>query len=78
MKNKNIIEFYTGIHEFQKGYEPRAKLVKDEKGDLYLRKIPQYFQQLLKVCGANNVRQAKIHGVEPLVTEPSLFEIEII
>jgi hypothetical protein len=33
-KNKNIRELYRGIHEFKKGYQPTANLVKDERGDL--------------------------------------------
>jgi hypothetical protein len=33
-KNKNIKDLYRGITEFKKGYKPRTKLVKDEKGDL--------------------------------------------
>jgi hypothetical protein len=33
-KNKNIRYLYRGINEFKRGYQPRSKLVKDEKGDL--------------------------------------------
>jgi hypothetical protein len=33
-KNKNIRHLYRGINEFNKGYQPRTNLVKDEKGDL--------------------------------------------
>jgi hypothetical protein len=29
-KNKNIGELYIGINEFEKGYQPRNNLVKDE------------------------------------------------
>ena len=36
-----------------------------------------YFSQLLNVHGVNDVRQAEIHTVEPLVPEPSAFEIEL-
>jgi len=31
---KNIIDLYRGINDFQKGYQPRNNIVKDEKGDL--------------------------------------------
>jgi hypothetical protein len=31
----------------------------------------------LNVNGDNNVRQTKIHTAEPLVTEPSAFEVEM-
>jgi hypothetical protein len=36
-----------------------------------------YFCQLLNVHGVNNVRQTEIHTAEPLVPEPSFFEVEI-
>jgi hypothetical protein len=35
-KNMNIRDLCRGINEFKKGYEPRASLVKDEKGDLFV------------------------------------------
>jgi len=31
---KNIRDLYRGINDFKKGYEPRTKIVKDEKVDL--------------------------------------------
>ena len=36
-----------------------------------------YFPQLLNVHEDNYVRQAEIHTVEPLVPEPSAFEVEL-
>jgi hypothetical protein len=30
-KNKNIRDFYTGITEFKKDYQPKSNLVKDER-----------------------------------------------
>ena len=36
-----------------------------------------YFSQLLNVHGAKEVRQAQIHTAEPLVPEPSDFEVEL-
>jgi len=36
-----------------------------------------YFSQLLNVHGARDVRQAEIHTAEPLVPEPSAFEVEL-
>jgi hypothetical protein len=33
-KNKNIIDLYRVINVFKRGYQPRTKLLKDEKGDL--------------------------------------------
>jgi hypothetical protein len=34
-----------------------------------------YFSKLLNVCGVNDVRQTEIHTAEPLVPEPSAFEV---
>jgi hypothetical protein len=36
-----------------------------------------YFSQLLNVHGDSDVRQTEIHTAEPLVPEPSAFEIEM-
>jgi hypothetical protein len=36
-----------------------------------------YFSQLLNVHGAKEVRQAEVHTAEPLVPEPSAFEVEL-
>jgi len=35
------------------------------------------FSLLLNVHGVNDVRQAEIHTAEPLVPEPSAFEVEL-
>jgi len=36
-----------------------------------------YFSQLLNVHEDNDVRQAEIHTVEPLVPELSVFEVDV-
>ena len=36
-----------------------------------------HFSQLLNVHGVNDVRQTEIHTAEPLVPEPSTFEVEL-
>jgi len=36
-----------------------------------------YFSQLLNVHGVNDFRQTEIHTAEPLVPEPSTFEVEL-
>ena len=36
-----------------------------------------YFSQILNVHEVKDVRQAEIHTVEPLVPEPSAFEVEL-
>ena len=35
------------------------------------------FSQLLNVHGVNDVRQTEIHTAEPLLPEPSAFEVEL-
>jgi hypothetical protein len=84
-KNKNIRDLYRGINEFKKGYQPRSDLVKDENGDLLadshytLNKWKKYFYQLLnvRVHGVSDVRQIEIHTAEPLVPDPSPFDVQI-
>jgi hypothetical protein len=62
IKNKNIKEFYRGITEFKKCYQPKSILVKDERGDLLadpqkiLTRWKNYFCQLLNVQGAGGIR----------------------
>ena len=36
-----------------------------------------YFSQLLNVHEVNDIREAEIQTVEPLVREPSAFEVEL-
>jgi hypothetical protein len=82
-KNKNIRDLYGGINEFKRGYQPRINVVKDEKGDLVadshsiLARWRNPFSQLLNIHGVNDVRQFEVRTVEPLVPEPSAFEVEI-
>jgi hypothetical protein len=66
-KTKNTREFYRGINDFKKGYEPRNNTVKDEKANLFadshsiLARWRKYFSQLFIVRGVNDVRQTEIH-----------------
>ena len=77
---KNIRGLYRGISDFKKGYQPRTDRVKDEKGDLVadshsiLARWRNYFSQL---HGVNETGQAETHTAEPLVPEPSIFEVEL-
>jgi hypothetical protein len=54
-KNKNTRDLYRGINEFNRGYQPRNNLVKNENGDLLadshntLNRQKNYFSQLLNV-----------------------------
>jgi len=74
---------YRSINDFKKGYQRRAIIVKDDKGELVadphsiMARWRNYFSQLLSVHEDNGVREAKIHTVEPLVPEPSAFEVEL-
>jgi hypothetical protein len=72
-----------GINDFKKDYQLRTNKTKDENGDLItnsgniLSRLRNHFSQLLNVFGVNDVRQTEIHTSEPLVPEPSAFEIEM-
>jgi len=56
----------------------------DEKGDLVtdshsiLARWRNHFSQLFNVHVVSNVRQTEIHTAEPLVPEPSAFEVEMV
>jgi len=72
---------YRGISAFKKSYQPRNNIVKDKKDDLVrdchsiLAKWRNHFSKLLN--GVSDVRQAEVHAGEPLVPEPSAFEVEM-
>ena len=82
-KIKNIRDLFRGINVFKMGYQPRTYIVKDEKGDLVadshiiLARWMNYFSQLLNVHAVNEIGQAITHTEEPLVPEPSVFEVEL-
>jgi hypothetical protein len=71
------------IVDFKNGYQPRTNIVKDGKGDLVadshsnLARRKNRFSQLLNAYGVNDDGQTEIHTAEPLVAEPSAFEVEI-
>ena len=74
---------YRGINEFEKVYQPRTNIVKDEKDDLVTDyhsifvRWRNHFSQLLNLLGVNDVRQTEIHIAEPLVPEPSADEVQL-
>jgi hypothetical protein len=76
-KIQNIRDLYSGINDFEKGYQPRCNIVKDEKGNLVadshniVDRWRNYFSQLYIVHGVKDVGQAEIHTAEPLVPDPS-------
>jgi len=82
-KVNNVRDLHRGINDFKKGYQPRTSIVRDEKGELVadphsiIARWRNYFSQLLNVHEDNDIRQAEIHTVEPLVPEPSAFEGEL-
>jgi hypothetical protein len=81
--NKNIRDLYRGINAFRKGHQPRNYLVEDENSDLladshnFLSRW-NYFSQLLNVYNVSDVTQIEIHTAEPLVTDSSHLEVEIV
>jgi hypothetical protein len=82
-KINNIRDLYRCISDFRKGYQPRTIIVNDEKGDVIadshsiMARWKNYFSQLLNVHGVKDGGQAEIHTTEPLVPEPSAFEVEL-
>jgi len=61
---------------------PRTNLVKDENGNLLAdsHNILHKWKitcQMLNAHGINGVRQTEMHKAEPLVPDPSHFEVEI-
>jgi hypothetical protein len=82
-KINNIRDMYRGIIDVKRGYQPRTRIVKDEKGDLVadshniMVRWKNYFSQILNVHGISDVRQAEIHIAEPLVPEPSALVVEL-
>ena len=82
-KIKKVGDLYRDINDLKRGYKPRTTIVKDEKGDLVadshsiMARWRNYFSQLLNVYEVKGVRQVEIHTVEPLVPEPSVFDVEL-
>jgi len=74
---------YSSITDFKKYYQPRTNIVRDEKGDFVtdshsiLATWRNNFCQLLNVHEVNDVSHTEIHTAEPLVPEPSAFEVEM-
>jgi hypothetical protein len=74
---------YRGIIDFKKGYQPRFNIVKDQKSDLVtdchsiLARWRYNFSQLFSVHGVNDVRRMEIHTAAPLVSNPSVPEVEM-
>jgi hypothetical protein len=82
-KINHVRDFYRGINDFRKGYQPRTIIVKDEKGDVVadshniMAMWRNYFSQLLNVHGVEDDGEVEIHTAEPIEPEPSAFEFEL-
>ena len=82
-KIKNIRDLYRSISDFKKGYQSRTNIVKNENGDLFtdshsiLGRWRNHFSQLFNVHRVRDVRQREISTKEPLLPEPSAFELEM-
>ena len=81
-KVKNNRDCHRGVSDIKKGYQPKNNLVEDEKGDVVadshsiLARWRNHFSQLLNILGVNNVRHTEIPTAQPLMPEPSAFEVE--
>ena len=63
LETKNKIQkhwdFYRGMNDFKKGYQPKCNIIKDEKGNLVadshsiVARWRNYFSQLFNVYGVN-------------------------
>jgi len=82
-KIKNTRDLFVDICDFKNGFQPRANMENDKKGDLVadshsiLVSWRNHLSQLSNVHGINDVMQREIHTAEPLVPEPSAFEFEM-
>jgi len=78
------IDLHRSISDFKKGCHPRTNIEKGEKGDLVTDSYSILAGERIVSCsclnvhGVNDVRQREIHSVEPLMPEPSAFEVEML
>ena len=74
---------YSAINEFKKGYQPITNIVKDKQGDLVtdshsvLATWRRNFSPLLNVQGIHDVMQTEIQTAQPLMPQPSAFEVDM-
>ena len=83
-KIQNIRDLYRGINDFKKGYQPRCNIVNDEKGDMVadshsiVAGWSKYYSQLFNVHAVKDFGRAEVHAAEPLVSDASAAEIELV
>jgi len=74
-RKRHIRDFYRGMNEFKKVYQPRTNLVKDENGNLLadsdsiLGRWKKFIYHLLNVNYINNVTWREMHTTEPFRPE---------
>jgi hypothetical protein len=74
---------YRSINNYNKGYQPRTIIVKDEKVDSIadshsiMARWRNYISQILNVHWVNDVRHTAIYTEEPLLAGPSASEFEL-
>ena len=74
---------YRGISDFKKGYQPRTNIENDETGDLVtgcysiLARWRGLFLPAIECTWVHDVRQTETHTAEPLVLQPSAFEVDL-
>ena len=80
---KYITDLFKAISNFQKGYQPTTDTVKNENDDLLTdsqsisARWKNHFSQLLNIRVVNYISQTEIQTAEPLVPEPSDFDVEL-
>ena len=71
------------ISHFKMIYQARTNIVRNEKGDVVkdchniLSRWKNQSCQLFSEHRNSDVRQTEIHTAEPLVSEPSVFDVEM-
>ena len=73
----------SSISDFKNGYQPIINIVKNENIDLVvdshsiLATWRNHLFQLMNIHGVNDVRHTELHTAEPIMPEPSAFEVEL-
>ena len=76
-----ISDLYWGTNDFKNCYEPRTNVVQGKKGDQitdshsFFARWKKHFSQPFNVHGVSEVKQREIQTAEPLVPDPSAFDV---
>jgi hypothetical protein len=60
------------LERHKNSYQQRTNLLKDENDDLLVDS-----HNVLNLYNVHDIKQTEMHTAEPLVSEPSYFEVEI-